>query len=434
MFIDNGNVISLIIDTSPADFQSVSYSVTMPSQVSAGTGFLFTVTCRDATGTVQPGYAGMVHFKSGDVLAVLPADSVLVSGVGVFTAYLETFGSQQLVAVDANSPNILGFAFTDVLAGPSHLFINFGVNSLTAGTGHSFTIFATTGNGQVDTTYNGTVQFASNDPIAVLPVTRAIAQGIAVLSATLKTQTSRATITATDKTTSSITGYNRALSVTAAPFSKYAVVCQSTATTGVGFAVTLTAQDAYGNSPVSSVRTANITSSDNSAVIPSSATCQPGVNSGRVVFSATLNTVGSQTLSATDSVTSSLTGSAGVVGVSTGSTKPHFVLTIPGTTINSGSLFSVTATLTNSNGSTVTSYFGDATLSVVNGNGESNPFFTWLHGAFPASSVTNASFNAGVYVYTQISTTAGGGGTCQFQVQDDHDATLVGLSPVITFN
>ncbi len=72
------------------------------SSATATTGavFNFTVSALDASGAVVPNYSGTVHITSSDPKAVLPNDSTLVNGTGVFHVAFETVGSQTIKASD----------------------------------------------------------------------------------------------------------------------------------------------------------------------------------------------------------------------------------------------------------------------------------------------------------------------------------------------
>ena len=92
----------------------------------------------------------------------------------------------------------------------------------------------------------------------------------------------------------------------------------ATATAGTAFNFTVTAYDRYGNVATGYTGTIHFTSSDASAMLPANYTFT-SANAGTHTFSATLKTGGTQTITATDTVTSSITGK-GSTTVSTGST------------------------------------------------------------------------------------------------------------------
>ena len=91
----------------------------------------------------------------------------------------------------------------------------------------------------------------------------------------------------------------------------FSVSAPATATVGTPFSVTVTALDA-GNAVVPGYAgTVHFTSSDFAAVLPADSTLINGVRT----FSVTLGTAGLQTVTATDTTTSSITGSATINGL-----------------------------------------------------------------------------------------------------------------------
>ncbi len=111
--------------------------------------------------------------------------------------------------------------------------------------------------------------------------------------------------------------------VSAGPATVFSVTAPATATAGAPFDLTVTALDVYANTDAGYVGTVNLTSSDGAASLPASYTFVAG-DSGAHTFSpgATLVTAGSQTITATDSVTSSITGTSGPVTVSAVTAPP----------------------------------------------------------------------------------------------------------------
>src|ERR1700674_2729347 len=80
----------------------------------------------------------------------------------------------------------------------------------------------------------------------------------------------------------------------------------STATAGTPFSFTVTAQGASGQTATTYSGTLHFTSTDGHALLPTDSKLINGVGT----FSATLNTAGSQTITATDTVTASFTGTS----------------------------------------------------------------------------------------------------------------------------
>jgi hypothetical protein len=72
----------------------------------------------------------------------------------------------------------------------------------------------------------------------------------------------------------------------------------------MAFSFTVTAKDQFNNTNTGYAGTVHFTSSDGAAILPANSTLTNGVGT----FSATLNTTGSQTITATDTVTAAIIG------------------------------------------------------------------------------------------------------------------------------
>ncbi|SPF49700.1 exported hypothetical protein [Candidatus Sulfopaludibacter sp. SbA4] len=118
----------------------------------------------------------------------------------------------------------------------------------------------------------------------------------------------------------------------------FSVSAPSSASAGAAFNVTVTALDANNNTFGAYGGTVHFTSSDASAALPADATLSSGVRT----FQATLHTAGSQTITATDTATSSLTGTSGAITVTTAAGMP----TAGGDSVGSGSGTSTTMAFT----------------------------------------------------------------------------------------
>jgi hypothetical protein len=84
-------------------FGPTSFAVT-------GSPFPFTVTALDKFNNLAPTYAGTLHFTSSDTSAnaVLPVDTQLTNGLGIFSATLATAGIQSLTATDGSISSASG--------------------------------------------------------------------------------------------------------------------------------------------------------------------------------------------------------------------------------------------------------------------------------------------------------------------------------------
>src|SRR5208283_5476333 len=114
------------------------------------------------------------------------------------------------------------------------------------------------------------------------------------------------TVTATDTLSGSITGTSNSASVAAGAATHFAVAAPANATVGSGFSFTVTAEDQNNNTATAYAGTVHFTSTDAAAVLPANATLTNGVGT----FSVTLNTAGSQTVTATDTVVGSIQGTS----------------------------------------------------------------------------------------------------------------------------
>jgi hypothetical protein len=287
-------------------------SVTAPAAAAAGTAFNFTVTALDASNNVATTYSGTVHFTSIDSQASLPANSTLTNGTGTFSATLKTAGGQAITATDTVTPSITGTSNSiTVSSAASNVLLSVGVPSPpTAGIAFNFTVTALDpATAEVVTSYSGMVHFTSTDTHAALPKDSPLTNGSGSFSATLNSVGSQ-TIVATDTVKSSITGSSGMITVFG-PATHFSVTAPSTATAGTSFNITVTALDAANNVAATYTGTAHFTSTDSHADLPADSPVAGGV----AIFPAGL-TSGSWTITVTDTVQPSVTGTSGAIDVS----------------------------------------------------------------------------------------------------------------------
>jgi hypothetical protein len=183
-------------------------------------------------------------------------------------------------------------------------------SSSTAGVPFTFTVRALDQFNNLASGYTGTVHFSSTDGLAVLPTDVTLSGGSGTLSATLKTAGAQ-TITATDTATPTLTGTSNQVTVGAAAASQFALTAPASATSGVAFDFTVTALDQFGNTATGYSGTAHFTTTAASAVLPADST----LTNGTATFSATLQSGGSHTITATDTATPTLTGTTNTITV-----------------------------------------------------------------------------------------------------------------------
>ena len=249
------------------------------------------------SGTAQGAQALAFAFASSGPL--------FVPGTATCTA---TFGNSNFSPVLSATQT---FTITMLQATATHFAVSAPV-SATAGTqlAGGFTVTAQDAGNNTVTTYGGTVQFTSTDGLAVLPSNSTLINGVGTFNATLK-QSGNQTITATDTVQSGITGTSNAISVGPASASHFLVNAPASATAGTPFSFTVAALDPYNNTDTNYAGTVHFTSSDGAASLPTDTTLVLGLGTP----SATLNTTGPQTMTATDTVNGTITGTSGTINV-----------------------------------------------------------------------------------------------------------------------
>ena len=285
----------------------------------AGAAHSVTVTALDAGGKVATGYRGAIHFTSADPKAVLPADYTFTAadkGVHKFTngVTLKSAGARSVTATDVSLSSIHGAASVTVTPGAARtLSVSVAANPFAAGSTHSVTVKALDAYGNTVTGYRGRIHFTSSDSAAVLPADYTFTAADAGVhkftnGVILKTSGARS-VTATDESHSSITG-SQVVTVTPGVAKTLSVsVAANPFGAGSAHSVTIKALDAYGNVATGYVGTIHFTSSDGEAVLPGTYTFS-GADAGTHKFTngVTLNTAGSQSVTATDNSHSSITG------------------------------------------------------------------------------------------------------------------------------
>jgi phosphodiesterase/alkaline phosphatase D-like protein len=349
---------------------AVSFSVTgFPTSTTAGIGGNLTVTALDVHGQVAGGYSGTVHFSSSDGQAGLPADYTFGgadTGVHTFSATLKTAGTQSITATDTVTATITG-AETGINVAPaaaSSLTLNGYPSPIMAGVSGSLQVTAKDAYGNTASGYTGTIQFSSSDSRALLPANYTFTstdQGSHTFFPTFKVAGTQS-LTATDTVTASITGSQTGISVTAAAASTLAVNgFPSPGTAGTAATVTVTAKDGYGNTVTAYSGTVHFTSSDSQAVLPADYTFGSG-DAGVHSFSLTLKTAGSQTLTATDTVTGSITGKQANITINAAAASTLIVSGFP-SPVAAGTVGGLTVTAKDAYGNVATGYTGTVHLT-----------------------------------------------------------------------
>jgi len=203
--------------------------------------------------------------------------------------------------------------------------------ALTLTTGQQFDIPVTLQNdlGTPLFAYTGTAHFTSTDPDAVLPADYTFTfadAGSHRFVATLKTGGTQS-ITMTDTKSAVITGKAN-YTVNAGAASGFNVVSPGNATSGTAVSVVVSAHTGVPPVPATGYTgTVHFTSSDSTAVLPADSM----LTNGTGTFSVTFNTAGFQSLTATDTANSQISGTSVLVNVANASASPTVTTVVAGT-------------------------------------------------------------------------------------------------------
>jgi hypothetical protein len=367
---------------------TTQYVLTMPAGATAGTPVTVQITAADAQNFRVKSDNSTVNLTSSDAAATLPASITLVNGKATFQATFATTGEQTITATDQADASVTGAASTNVVdaAVPTHFVLSL-KQGTAAGSPVTVVITADDATNHVVTNFSGTANLASSDAAATVPDSVALVDGRATFKVTFATAGLQ-TLTATDSTNPSLLG--SVFTSVATPY--FTMNLPSGVTAGVPVTVQLVAK-AADNSVLSSYSgTANLTTSDAAATLPTSVTFA----NGRASFQVTFATTGQQTLGASDSVSASPASTA-TTNVAAAAVATHFVVTMdPGTTIGDATTVRVVAVdaqnhlVKNFSGTAnVTSSDAAATVpaSITFSNGQAN-FFQATFGTLGPQTVT----------------------------------------------
>jgi hypothetical protein len=333
------------------------------SALAAGTPWGFNVQARDPYNNIATGYRGTVHITSTDSKSRLPADYTFTSadaGTHRLVATLETAGSQTLTATDKANSSLKG-SQTGIPVYPSwaRTFVVAGFPSSTAaGDVHNLTVTAYDLYGNIATGYTGTVHFTTTDSRAELPANYAFTASDAgkhTFQPVFKTAATQA-IRATDTLHSTITGVESGIAVAPAAPSVIVVSGFPALVAGTPWGFNAQVRDPFGNIVTGYRGTVHISSSDPKAVLQADY-AYTASDAGTHRFVATLETAGTQSLTATDKPTSSVTGSESGIPVSPSWARSFVVNGFPGST-TAGDSHNLTVTAYDLYGNVATGYTG----------------------------------------------------------------------------
>ena len=312
----------------------------------AGDSHSFSVTAKDAYGNTATGYTGTVLFSSSDTLdsagSGLPSNYVFLSGDGgskSFSAVLKTVGSQSITATDTVTSSITGSQTgIAVTVGPlDHIVITPSASTLTAGGQQTF----------VSKSYD---QYNNVIGIVTASTTWSIQNGAGgswvQTTGTYTSQYAGSAWTVTGLYSGKIA--SASLTVNPGPLSKFAFASIGTQTAGTAYSITITAQDAYGNTVPSYSGNPTLASSSWSGS-KNIGTFSSGTKTGSVISTI----AGSTTITATDDST----GTSATFTVNPGAASVLLVSGFTNPTV-AGDAHNLVVTAKDAYGNTATGYTG----------------------------------------------------------------------------
>ncbi len=351
---------------------ATQFALMAPRQVQSGQQFHVLVLAETANQLPAPGYTGTVHFTLGtaDPSASLPADYTFTAadhGIHVFTFTLAATGGQTITATDTSTAITGNANLTVNGAATASQFLLLAPHQVIAATPSGLLLVAEDAQGHPVPGYTGTVHFTSSDGGATLPADytfQAGDHGAHLFGFTLAATGSQ-TLTVTDTANTALTA-TATITVNAAPVAtQFLVLAPSQVLAGSPHHVLVVAEDAHGRPVPNYSGTVHFTSSDGSATLPADYTFQTS-DHGAHLFSFTLATAGSQTLTVTDTANSGLTGSATVM-VNAGPVATQFAVIVPGP-VTAGSPSNVLVVAEDVHGRRVRNYTGTVHFTSSDGS------------------------------------------------------------------
>ncbi len=359
------------VTVSPAAASKLVVTTQPPTSSAAGASFAVGVSIEDSFGNVVTSdNTDLVTLAIGTnpssgTLSCTPGSTVTVNnGVASFSCSINKVGTGYTLSASSGA---LAGATTNafnITPGPaSHLVVTTQPpGSSVAGASFAVGISIEDSSGNVVTTDNSTAVTlaigtnpASGTLTCTSPTVTAI-NGMASFSCSINKAGTGYTLGATSSPVLTAATTN-AFNITAGAATQLSVSAPATATAGTPFSFTVTAQDAFGNIVTGYTGTVHFTSSDGIATLPTDYTFVAGDGGVHTFTSgATLKTAGNQTITATDTVTSSITGTSNTVAVSAAAAT-HFMVSAP-TSVIAGTAFSFTVTASDAFGNTATGYTG----------------------------------------------------------------------------
>ena len=283
---------------------------------------------------------------------------------------------------------------------------------------------ALNGSNGTDTGYAGTVSFSASDTAATVPANHGLASGLGTFTATLGLAGSQI-LTALDVGMTATSG-STSVTVAGGAATHFAVSTPAMAIPHVAAVLTVVALDAFNNTAAAYGGSVHFTGGGTGATLPANQTMASGVGT----FSATLVAVGTQTVTASDSVTATIAGHSAGITVAAGPCT-HFSVPGPSTAM-AGVAIAFTAIALDAGNNTATGYLGTVNF-ISSDNLATLPAAQTLtsgRGVFEATLVSQGSQNLFVSdqttssIYGSLFVTTGPGFAGAFVLTDSTGGTI----------
>jgi len=350
------------------------FSVVVPASPVVGQQVLYQVTALKADNSTDTTYTHTVNVTTTVASTIISSFDIVVQGQRQMSAFFfSTSPGQTITVTDSSNSSITGTSndINPVAAAPVGYSIN-APSTATAGVPFTFDVQAVDQYGNLATNYNTPTHISTSDSQSTNPADTALTLGTQTLSLTFRSAGTQ-TLLVEDSSNPSLQAYV-SIDVSPAPATTLSVSAPALIPPGQAFNVNVVAQDDFGNTDTNYAGTVHFTSTDAAASLPADTTLSNGVGT----FVATLQTLGNQTVSATESGRLKVTGTSGAINVSYPVT--HFIVTAPASVI-AGNPFNFTVTAYDSTDHIATSYTGPV-------NFDSSDFSADLPGT---SSLTNGT-------------------------------------------
>jgi len=355
----------------------------------------------------------VISLNSSDENAIIPANSNLSSGQMNMNITLNSPGLQTITASDVSDENILSNTSSNftVLEGVNHFTFETISSQQIAGEPFQVTVTAVDQFGILVDNFNGTLDLlSSTGDQTISPVEISMSNGIWAGNVILTKAEAYVTLSVTERSNYPHSGTSNQFNVNAGETSRLQVLLPGeTATPGLSpgktgtvneilagnnLNVIVNAVDDWWNINPNSNDLVSLTSSDNSANLPSDAS----LSSGTKQFVVTLNSIGLQRITAFDKTNQQVEpGTSSEIRVNPGNLDQFVFNTINGSK-TVGTPFSITITAVDLQENLVQAFAGLVSLSASTGDGTIVPVTANFHNGTWTGNITLKKSSGGVFI------------------------------------